>query len=165
MTTLDILIDRLQASRRWTGNLLADIEETRWFDPPAPGAGHVAWQVGHLAASQVVLVHTRCFDKVYTDHLSATFRDTFGRGSKPVADPKAYPPIAEIRAEFERIHRESIALIAAMDPRELDAPTSGDPHPMFTTKGTAIGMAALHETFHAGQIALIRRLAGKAPLR
>lgn len=165
MTTLDLLIDRLQAARRWTGNLLADIEEAHWFKPPAPGVGHVAWQVGHLAASQVVLVHVRCFDKAYTDHLSAGFRDTFGRGSKPVADPAAYPPISEIRATFDRIHRESIELISRMNPGELDSPTAGEPHPMFNTKASAIGMAALHESFHAGQIALIRRLAGKAPLR
>ncbi len=165
MNTLDVLIDRLQAARRWTCDLLADVEESRWFDAPAPGLGHVAWQIGHLAASQVALIHTRCFNKTYTDHLSASFRDTFGRGSKPVADRSAYPPIPDIRATFDRIHRESIDLISGMNPAELDAPVAGEPHPMFVSKAGAIGMAALHETFHAGQIALIRRLAGKAPLR
>lgn len=165
MTTLEILVDRLQTARRWTLNLLSDIEESRWFDAPGPGLGHVAWQVGHLAASQVVLVHTRCFDKNYTDHLSASFRDTFGRGSKPVADRAAYPPLADIRANFDRIHRESIDLITGMNPAELDRPTAGEPHPMFANKAGAIGMASMHESFHAGQIALIRRLAGKAPLR
>ena len=165
MTTLDLLIDRLHIARHWTANLLADIDEARWFDAPAPGAGHVAWQVGHLAASQVVLVHVRCFDRTYTDHLSAAFRDAFGRGSTPVANPAAYPPISDIRAAFERIHRESIELISGLNPAELDATVFGEAHPMFSTKGGAIGMAALHETFHAGQIALIRRLAGKAPLR
>lgn len=165
MSTLDLLIERLQTARKWTCNLLADIEEARWFDPPAPGAGHVAWQVGHLAASQVVLVHVRCFDRVYTDHLSATLRDAFGRGSKPVADRSAYPPISDIRAIFDRIHREAIDLVSGMSAAELDSATTGDPHPMFSTKGQAIGMAAMHESFHAGQIALIRRLAGKPPLR
>lgn len=165
MHTLELLIDRLQVARNWTCNLLADIEEARWFDAPAPGAGHVAWQVGHLAASQVVLIHVRCFERTYTDHLSALFRDQFGRGSTPVANPAAYPPISDIRTAFDRIHRESIEMISGMNREELDSPTAGEPHPMFSTKAGAIGMAAMHETFHAGQIALIRRLAGKPPLR
>ncbi|HKQ48856.1 MAG TPA: DinB family protein [Phycisphaerae bacterium] len=165
MSTLDLLIERLQTARKWTCNLLADFEEARWFDPPAPGVGHVAWQVGHLAASQVVLVHVRCFDRTYTDHLSAAFRDQFGRGSTPVANPAAYPAISDIRAAFDRIHQEAVELISGMSPDELDSPTTGEPHPMFNTRAEAIGMAAMHESFHAGQIALIRRLAGKAPLR
>ncbi len=165
MTTLDILIDRLQRARRWTIDLIDNFEESKWFDAPAPGVGHVAWQLGHLAASQVVLVHTRCFNLNYTDHLSASFRDTFGRGSKPVADRAAYPPLADIRGTFDRIHNETIELIKKINPAELDTPAYGDPHPMFTHKAGAIGMTAMHECFHAGQIALIRRLAGKDPLR
>ena len=165
MNTIDLLIDRLQTARKWTRDLLADIEDACWFDPPAPGVGHVAWQVGHLAASQVVLVHVRCFNRVYTEQVSASFRDTFGRGSKPVADRSAYPPLADIRATFDRIHRESIDLISGINPAELGESAFGEPHLMFKTKGEAIVMAAMHESFHAGQIALIRRLAGKAPLR
>ena len=76
MNTIDLLIDRLQTARKWTRDLLADIEDACWFDPPAPGVGHVAWQVGHLAASQVVLVHVRCFNRVYTEQVSASFRAT-----------------------------------------------------------------------------------------
>jgi len=47
---------------------------------------------------------------------------------------------------------------------ELDVPVE-QPHPVFTTKLEAVEYAPQHELIHAGQIALLRRLMGKAPLR
>jgi uncharacterized damage-inducible protein DinB len=165
MNTIDLLLDRLRYARQWTLSLLADIDERDWFNPPRPGLGHVAWQVGHIASSEIVLVHMRCFDRPYADCAPDRYQSLFGRGSKPVSDRTAYPPVAEIRAFFDRVQQEALALVAALPESRLPEPTHGDPHPMFTHKGGAIGMAAMHEAFHAGQIALTRRLAGKAPLR
>lgn len=165
MTRLELLIDRLQIARNWTRNLLADIEESRWFEMPAPGVGHVAWQVGHLAASQIVLVHVRCFEMAYTDVAPDAIRTTFARGSTPVADRSKYPPIREIRSFFDNVHNDVIRRVSNMPDTELDRQAGADPHPMFKDKAGAIAMTALHETFHAGQIAMIRRIFGKAPLR
>lgn len=165
MTRLELLIDRLQTARKWTKSLLADIEEDRWFEMPATGVGHVAWQVGHLAASQIVLIHVRCFDMAYTDVAPDVIRTSFGRGSTPVASPAAYPPLAEIRSLFDRIHEDAIGRIGGMTDHELDERAGQEPHPLFSDKAGAIGTAALHETFHAGQLAMIRRIFGKAPLR
>jgi hypothetical protein len=160
----DHLIDRLQIARKWTTNLLTDIEPQRWFNMPGGGTGHVAWQVGHLAASQIVLIHNRCFGKPLDACMHEAERLVFGRGSTPVGDPSKYPPIAAIRATFDRIQNEAIEMIRTLTDADLDAP-AGDAHPLFANKAGAIGTAALHETFHAGQIAMIRRVFGKAPLR
>ncbi|MFQ5495576.1 MAG: DinB family protein, partial [Phycisphaerae bacterium] len=143
----------------------ADIEESRWFEMPAPGVNHVAWQVGHLAASQVALIHVRCCAENAEDCLPAGFKDCFGRGSTPVSDPAAYPPIPEIRAVFDRIQNEAIRRITALPDAEWTREAGPPPSPMFTTKEGAIGTAVMHETFHAGQIALLRRFFGKAALR
>ena len=165
MNRVELLADRLDAARKWTNNLLADVEAPLWFKCPAAGVGHVAWQVGHLAASQVALVPVRCLGLEPTKYVSDAFRATFGKGSTPVEVHSKYPPLAEIRDTFDRIHSQTLELIRGMAETDLDAPAVGEPHPYFTTKAGAIGIAAMHETFHAGQIALIRRLAGKAPLR
>ncbi len=165
MSMIEFLCDRLTVARGWTQDLLEDIDESAWFDMPAPGINHVAWQVGHLAASQVALIHVRCFAKDYDRCAPAGFREKFGKGSSPLADPSAYPGVAEIRAAFDRIQTEAIDLIAAMSESDLNSPAGAEPHPLFSTKQGAIATTALHETFHAGQIALLRRLAGKPPLR
>ena len=41
----------------------------------------------------------------------------------------------------------------------------GAPHPHYTRVAGAVGHASRHEAFHAGQIALLRRLLGKQFLR
>lgn len=165
MTTIDLLIERLIAARRWTTSLLADFEESRWFDCPAPGIQHIAWQVGHIAASQAVLIHNRCFNIPMAEAVPASFTQQFGRGSKPVGDPAAYPPISEIRRMFDGMQADCLKRVRQMTESDLELPAFGDPHPMFAKRGEAVGMAAMHEAFHAGQIALTRRLFGKAALR
>ena len=47
---------------------------------------------------------------------------------------------------------------------ELDAPIE-QPHPAFKTKMEAVEFCSQHEMVHAGQLALLRRLMGKPPLR
>lgn len=165
MNVIELLVNRLETARGWTCSLLEDIEASEWFHAPAPGLQHVAWQIGHLASSQVTLIHGRCFDKTPSDHIPARFRELFGKGSRPVADPSAYPAPTDIRRVFDRIHSEALELVKSISVDELERPASGDPHPMFITKGQCIAMVAMHESFHAGQIALTRRILGKPPLR
>jgi len=165
MNTIELLIDRMERARAWSQSLLADVDESRWFEPPGPGLGHVAWQIGHIAASQIVLVHMRCFGRQFADVAPAEYYQSFARGSTPVADPNKYPPIGEIRDFFARTHRGALELARTIRPEQLTEPTHGDPHPMFNDKAGALAMSAMHESFHAGQIALIRRLWGKAALR
>jgi hypothetical protein len=165
MDTLKFLCDRLTVARGWTSSLLEDIDQSTWFNMPAPGINHVAWQVGHLAASQVSLIHVRCFAKDYDRCAPPGFREMFGKGSTPNANPGAYPPLADVRAAFDRIQAEALDLIASMSESDLNSPAGAEPHPLFSTKQGAIATTAMHETFHAGQIALLRRLAGKPPLR
>jgi len=159
------LVERIEIARAWTRSLIADIEPERWFEMPAPGVGHVAWQLGHLAVSQVALIHMRCFDKPLDACIAPALRDTFGRGSTPIGDPSAYPAADDVRALFDSIQHEAVELIRGLPDAELDAKPGVDPHPLFHTKAGAINTAAMHETFHAGQIAMMRRIWGRAPLR
>ncbi|MBX3396003.1 MAG: DinB family protein [Phycisphaerae bacterium] len=165
MTITDLLVERLVMGRKWTESLLADIEESRWFEMPCSPTGHIAWQIGHLAASQIGLVHHRCAGRPLDEVLPEGTRLMFGRGSTPVADSTKYPPISEIRSLFVRTQREVIDMVRNFSAADLESPAGTEPHPMFSSKAGAISMAAMHETFHAGQIAMLRRAFGKAALR
>lgn len=165
MRMQDHLVERLTRARGWTMSLIADIDESKWFEMPAPGVGHVAWQLGHLAVSQIALVHNRCLGKPTDACIDPKLREIFGKGSTPVADAGKYPPIPEIKALFDKTQNEVIETIRKMSDAELDAPAGTEPHPLFSTKGGALGTAAMHEAFHAGQIAMSRRIWGRQPLR
>lgn len=166
MNAKDLLIERLNVARKWTNSLLADIDESQWFEmPPTGGTGHVAWQIGHIAASHLVLIPNRCFGRPFTDYVSDEFRAPFIRGSVPCSDRGKYPAISEIRAFFENTQNQCILLVQSIAESELSQPAGPEPHPLIANKAGAINHAAMHETFHAGQIAMIRRHLGKAPLR
>ncbi len=165
MNKVELLADQLQAARRWTLSLLDDIPESTWFDMSAAGHTHVAWQVGHLTSSIAYLIHVRCLGKAFEECLPTDFRERFGIGSSPVADAAAHPPVSELRALFDRVHAEAVAAVSVMSAEELSGPVDGEPDSVFTTKEKAVSMAVTHEAFHAGQIAMLRRLSGKGPLR
>ena len=88
----------------------------------------------------------------------------FGKGSTPQADTGIYPDAAEIRALFDRVHRQAIDELSRLSDAVLDEPVE-NPHPMFSTKLGALLFCAPHEMLHAGQIGLLRRLMGNEPLR
>ncbi len=59
------------------------------------------------------------------------------------------------------VQHKSLKAIQEMDDTFLGGPAlgpGGKPHPLFDDRRGAISHASRHEAFHAGQLALIRRL-------
>jgi len=159
-------LQRLNFARNYSLGLLEDIDEADWFRMPAEGVTHVAWQVGHLAIAEygLALVRTRGAKQEDEQLLSTEFRELFGKGSTPEADAAKYPPTDAIRKTLDHVHTAVLSEIAAMSDDALSQPVD-KPHAMFATKIEALEFCASHELIHAGQIALLRRLLGKTPLR
>jgi uncharacterized damage-inducible protein DinB len=97
------------------------------------------------------------------DIIPPKFLRLFGRDSIPDSDPARYPTAAEIRAVFDRVHEQALRELRGLDESELDQPVL-KPHPLVKTKLWALLWCAQHEAVHAGQIGLLRRQLGYAPL-
>ena len=162
MNTSELLAEHLDRIRRWTVSLLEDLSEEDWLWPPGPNLGQIAWQVGHIAVAEHGLILVRCAQQPV---LEESFLSLFRPGSTPSSGAEGYPSIAELRDKMDSIHQRALQIVRQLDDSDLQTEPAGKPHPMFTTKTGAIQMAASHEAFHAGQIALIRRLRGKPALR
>jgi hypothetical protein len=165
-TRLELALDRIRFSRQFTQGFLAGLAPDEWFWSPQGVTTHVAWQVAHLAVAQYNLCLRRVRGRTTDDEqlISDSFIDAFKLGSKPIADPGQNPPLAEIQRVFDGVHDLAVAELATRTEAELDAPLE-QPHPAFTTKMGAVEFCPQHEMVHAGQIALLRRLMGKPPLR
>jgi hypothetical protein len=162
MSSLQPALEQIAFARRYTNNLLADIEPADWFWMPANGVTHVAWQVGHLAFAQVrmVLERVRGRRPDGDDLVSEDFLRPFGRNSVPDRDPAKYPSPAEIRAVFDRVHKRVLTDMRDHPEADLDSPLL-TPHRLAKTKRDALLWCGQHEMMHAGQIGLLRRLMGK----
>jgi len=165
MTRLECAIEQIRLAREYTLRLLAMIDSADWYRIPPGGVSNVAWQVGHLAMAEYRL----CLDRIRgvrpgdDEIIPRAYLTQFGRGSVPDPDPARNPPAEELRRVLERVHEQSLRELAGVSDDDLDAPP-GSPHPLFNTKFGALTWTARHEMLHAGQLGLIRRQLGAAPL-
>lgn len=161
---LHAAIEQIRFARWYTAELLRDIAVERWFEFPAGCTTHVAWQVGHLAGAQYWLALARIRGPLPGDEdlISTAFRQPFVRGSVPSPDPAMYPPAAQIRATFDRVHEQLMAELPGHDPCRLDEACER-PHRIANTRLRSIQWCSQHELIHAGQIGLLRQHLGLPP--
>ena len=166
MTQAELLAEQLGGTRKWTLKLIADLECDDWTFQPCPGVAHALWLCGHLTTAQNSLVHARCLSQsVLEDNFKRHF--AVGVPVKSAAEHD-YPPVEAVLAKMGEVHRKTCEAVRTMSDEFLAQPAfgpEGKPHPHYSDKRGAVAHCNRHEAFHAGQLALIRRLRGKAFLR
>ena len=167
MTQSELLALQMEGSREWTLKLLADFDGDDWTFQATPGLAHALWLCGHLTGAQNTLVHVRCLGKGILDE-SFTGHFPIGGPVKSTAEHD-YPSIETVLATMADVHTKTCEAIRGMSDALLAESAFGadgkTPHPHYVDKAGAVSHAGRHEAFHAGQLAMIRRLLGKPFLR
>jgi len=168
MKTAELLARQLDDTRDWTLKLIADLKGDDWTFQPAPGMAHSLWLCGHLACSESLLVFVRCLGKPAL--VESAFADHFAIGGAVKSTKEHnYPSIETVLSTMRLVQAETVKAIREMSDALLAEPAfAGDgksPHPHYRDKAGAVAHCSRHEAFHAGQIAMIRRLLGKLFLR
>lgn len=166
MTQGDALADQIERTREWTWKLLEDLEGEDWSYQPRPGLAHPLWLCGHLTCAQHLLVHVRCLgqsalEEEFTAHFPI-------RGPVKSVREHDYPSAERVLTDMADVHRKTLTAIRGMSDELLREPAfgkDGQVHPHYSDKRGAVAHCSRHEAFHAGQLALIRRLLGKPFLR
>lgn len=166
MNSGQLLAEQLDRTREWTLMIIEDIRGDEWFFQPAPGLHHALWLCGHLATAQDTLVFTRCLDQ---PRIESAFRAHFGIGG-PVksAAEHEWPSPKRVREVMDEMQAATLDAVRAMEDSLLDQPAYGKDgarHPHYDNKRQAVSHLIRHEAFHAGQLALLRRLMGKSFIR
>jgi len=143
-----------------------ELTDDEWFWQPTEGVTHIGWQIAHVAVSHYGLTMKRVRGERPEDaeFLPEAMMQTYGRGSNPNPDPAANLPPKEILLCMDRVIEASVKDLADATDEQLEVAVD-PPHPAFRTKLEAVEFSPQHSMLHAGQIALLRRLMGKAPLR
>ena len=83
-------VERINQARRYTLDLIRDVEDSDWFCEPMPGTTHLAWQLGHLAMAEYApaLMRVRDSQPGDRDITSRDFRRHFFKGS-PLTQKKS----------------------------------------------------------------------------
>jgi uncharacterized damage-inducible protein DinB len=156
-------LEQLDFVRRYTLERLNTVPLEEWFVVPAGSGSHIAWQVGHIAAAEYRLCLERLRGRTEADELLIPFDflQQFSRTS--TAQPPGSYSASDIRQIFDAVHERIMRELPAYPLDALQLPPL-TPHPLCTTRLACLRYAPLHEMLHCGQIGLLRRMLGHAPL-
>lgn len=124
---------------------------------PGPESTCLLWNYGHVA-------NTRCglLQLLGVEH-PRFHNDLFGRGANH-ADRDKLPDAEAIAAAFEQAAEKLQARFETLTDADLSAPCPREfPLPDKSIAG-AVSFLALHEIYHAGQMAYLRKWLGKGQL-
>ncbi len=160
MTRIEFIDEQMTVARNRTKNLIKSIPDSSWYTIPEVIESNIAWQIGHLIVSQnyngiivVAGLNKRIFEQVPLKE----YAQLYGFGSK--ADTKGPSP-EDLRKQLDFVDDLVREQLNQLDEDELDQPLvpSRFPHPFAKTKYEALTWNFGHEMWHAGQIAMIKRI-------
>jgi len=134
--------------------LVADFTDADWRVRDA--AGHTPrWVLGHLATYRL-----RVADLMGLTAEPAAWTDAFVRGTSD-ADVPAEIDLEQVVRAFHEAQRRMVDRWEHLDSDQLAMPAGRTLPDGSDTVGGALRFLAWHETYHLGQLGLLRRLAGK----
>ena len=152
MNIKDLYRHQFEMGQYHLREMVKEMSHEELVRPPVPGGNYPLWSLGHIAFSEAsgLYPHLR-----REPNPLESWEALFGQGGTPVAGGQGCPG-------KERVCQDLLAFLEAQTEEDLDKPTEVD-HPWYNTAGKMLGSLALHQAFHAGQIALARKALGKPP--
>jgi uncharacterized damage-inducible protein DinB len=135
---------------------LEGITEDESMSQPAGGGNCLNWVLGHIVATRHGALQLLGAKGIW----STAEIDRYKRGSQPVSTAAEAKPWEELRAAETRTRQILAEVLKGASQETLDAEVEDK------TFGATVGANLLalqwHEGYHAGQLGVLRRTAGKA---
>lgn len=120
---------------------------------PAGGGNCINWVVGHIVSYRQVVLQLLGEMPIWPKDRT----EAYGRGSSGEVSAGQELPLAQLLEDLKATTATIAQRLEALPDGALDAP---GPNPK-QTLGQRLAFLAFHESYHAGQVGLLRRLAGK----
>jgi hypothetical protein len=124
-----------------------------------PPAGNcLNWVLGHIVIYRGTMLKIIDRRPVFEGEHAALYQ----RGSHPDGS-EHYLDLATLRGFLSDAHQEFIPALSALSDEELagNVPEEFNRPPLAGSISNALARLSFHESYHAGQIGLLRRIAGK----
>lgn len=161
MTGKDVCLNVLQSTQYLMKEYLKDLADADLQKAPVAGANNIAWQTGHLIASEVSL--GAALGAQYPE-LPPALKE-LGRGASAKTNPDGGGlSKADYLAWFDRVRQATIAAVQKLTDAQLDTPSSGPLKDFAPNWGAIVVLLGNHTMMHAGQFTVTRRALGKPVL-
>jgi len=138
---------------------ISDLEDADLMRRPGEGCTHLAWQLGHLIASEVQLLNAVAPGQGV--ELPADFAAAHAKDQCSNDDPAAFQKKDAYIDLFDKVRAASLAALDGYAEADLDNPAPEDFRQFCPTMGDMFTLIATHPMMHAGQFVVVRRQLGK----
>ncbi len=162
MRAQDSIRTLLSSTKDLLGKYLADLSDADLLVRPVPAANHIAWQLGHLIASEHGMAEA---SPVFVyPALAKTFNQQHSKETAKLDPPKGFGTKEQYLSLFNAARQATIAGLEKMSDKDLDQPTKGQMAEWAPTLGALLVLVGNHTMMHVGQFTVVRRKLGKPVL-
>ena len=159
MNAKDAIRQNFAIAQMTRNMLLQDLEDTDLLVRPAKDANHIAWQLGHLIASENQMI-----GMVRADALPGLPEGFASKHDKENATSDAagdFHSKADYLKMYDEQRAATLKLLDEIPEQDLDKPGPEKMRQIAPTLGAVFVLAGAHEVMHAGQFSGTRRHLGK----
>ncbi len=158
MHAKDVIRYALGMSRSVLTTYLEDLDDADLLRRSVPQANHIAWQLGHLIASERQMIAALGHDM---PELPAGFAEAHSADNSGCDEAAKFCTKAEYLGLLEKIRQATLAALDATPDEVLGNPSPERLRQLAPTVGAVFALMAAHELMHAGQFVPVRRMLGK----
>ncbi len=136
-----------------------DLTDAELMRRPGAGCNHLAWQLGHLIASEGSLLNMVCPGAAA--ELPAGFAEQHSKETAGSDDASKFCTKQQYSDLFDKVRAATLAALDSLPEAKLD---EAGPEPMRSfcpTVGSMFTLIGTHPMMHAGQFVPVRRALGK----
>ena len=138
-----------------------DMTDAELMVRPVPEANHIAWQLGHVIASEHQMMTMLGHEM---PDLPTGFAEAYTKETSPSNDPAKFHKKDEYLSLLAQQREATLAILAATPAADLDKPSPEEMREYAPTVSAALNIIGIHEMMHAGQFVPVRRKLGKPVL-
>jgi hypothetical protein len=161
MNVTEAIQTSLKSSQGMVNMALGDLSDQDLLVRPVPGANHIAWQIGHVIASEHRMIKGL---GATPPPLPAGFAEQHGKEMASVDQPKGFATKAEYLELFNKTREATIEAVGKLSESDLDKPIEGPTSRVARNVGALAMLAGGHALLHMGQFSVVRRKLGKPVL-
>ena len=159
MNAIDTIKNTLTTSSMVLKSYVSDLDDAELMTRPGAGCNHLAWQLGHLIASECSLLDS--LQPGAAAALPEGFAEQHSKDTSGEDDPAKFHTKAEYLELFDKMQAATFAALDKASEADLDGPAPENYREMFPTAGHIYILIATHPMMHAGQFVPVRRALGK----
>jgi hypothetical protein len=160
MRSKEVLVGVVEHARGWTKAWAAGFSDREARSSAKSPANPLAWQLGHIACTQDDVI------RLFGDGRGVTpdsLRAVCGNGAPAPTKRTRYPSQKELWSLLDKTQARLLRLVRAATEKGFDRPPR-EPNDFFQSLGQAAYEISLHELYHVGAIATLRKAHRKPPV-